>query len=142
MNKNIDISNVTLRTERLLLRPWRESDLDDFFEYASVDGVGQMAGWLPHKSKEESLHIMNMFIAEKKTFAVEYKGKVIGSLGIEEYNESELPEFADKMGRELGYVLSKNYWGLGLMPEAVQEVVHWLFDEEQLDFIVCGHFVW
>lgn len=40
MNKNIDISNVTLRTERLLLRPWRESDLDDFFEYASVDGVG------------------------------------------------------------------------------------------------------
>ena len=22
------------------------------------------------------------------------------------------------------------------MPEAVQEVVHWLFDEEQLDFIV------
>ena len=141
MNKNIDISNVTLRTERLLLRPWRESDLDDFFEYASVDGVGQMAGWLPHKSKEESLHIMNMFIAEKKTFAVEYKGKVIGSLGIEEYNESELPEFADKMGRELGYVLSKNYWGLGLMPEAVQEVVHWLFDEEQLDFIVCGHFV-
>ena len=141
MNKNIDISNVTLRTERLILRPWRESDLDDFFEYASVDGVGQMAGWLPHKSKEESLHIMNMFIAEKKTFAVEYKGKVIGSLGIEEYNESELPEFADKMGRELGYVLSKNYWGLGLMPEAVQEVVHWLFDEEQLDFIVCGHFV-
>ena len=141
MNKNIDISNVTLRTERLLLRPWRESDLDDFFEYASVDGVGQMAGWLPHKSKEESLHIMNMFIAEKRTFAVEYKGKVIGSLGIEEYNESELPEFADKMGRELGYVLSKNYWGLGLMPEAVQEVVHWLFDEEQLDFIVCGHFV-
>ena len=52
-----------------------------------------------------------------------------------------MPEFADKMGRELGYVLSKNYWGLGLMPEAVQEVVHWLFDEEQLDFIVCGHFV-
>ena len=141
MNKNIDISNVTLRTERLLLRPWRESDSDDFSEYASVDGVCQMAGWLPHKSKEESLHIMNMFIAEKKTFAVEYKGKVIGSLGIEEYNESELPEFADKMGRELGYVLSKNYWGLGLMPEAVQEVVHWLFDEEQLDFIVCGHFV-
>ena len=63
MNKNIDISNVTLRTERLLLRPWRESDLDDFFEYASVDGVGQMAGWLPHKSKEESLHIMNMTVS-------------------------------------------------------------------------------
>lgn len=30
MNAEIDISNVVLRTERLILRPWRESDLDDF----------------------------------------------------------------------------------------------------------------
>ena len=45
MNPEIDISNVTLKTERLLIRPWRQSDLDDFYSYASVDGVGQMAGW-------------------------------------------------------------------------------------------------
>ena len=45
MNAEIDISNVVLRTERLILRPWRESDLDDFFGYASVDGVGEMARW-------------------------------------------------------------------------------------------------
>ena len=47
MNAEIDISNVILRTERMTLRPWRETDLDDFYEYASVDGVGQMAGWKP-----------------------------------------------------------------------------------------------
>ena len=51
MNPEIDISNVILKTERLLIRPWRQSDLDDFYSYASVDGVGQMAGWKPHKSK-------------------------------------------------------------------------------------------
>ena len=54
MNAEIDISNVVLRTERLVLRPWRESDLDDFFGYASVDGVGEMAGWSHHKTKEET----------------------------------------------------------------------------------------
>ena len=43
MNPEIDISNVILKTERLLIRPWRQSDLDDFYSYASVDGVGQMA---------------------------------------------------------------------------------------------------
>ena len=48
MNAEIDISNVELKTPRLLLRPWRESDLNDFFAYASVEGVGQMAGWNPH----------------------------------------------------------------------------------------------
>lgn len=45
MNAQIDIHNVILKTERLTLRPWQLSDLDDFYEYASVDGVGQMAGW-------------------------------------------------------------------------------------------------
>lgn len=54
MNLEIDISNVVIKTERLILRPWKETDLDDFFEYASVDGVGEMAGWPHHKSKEES----------------------------------------------------------------------------------------
>ena len=43
-------------------------------------------------------------------------------------------------GREIGYVLSKSYWGLGLMPEAVKAVIRWLFEEEELDFIICGHF--
>ena len=52
MNADIDISNVVLRTERLILRPWRMDDLNDFYEYASVDGVGQMAGWKPHESVE------------------------------------------------------------------------------------------
>lgn len=40
----IDITNVCLETPRLLLRSWKETDLQDFYEYASVDGVGQMAG--------------------------------------------------------------------------------------------------
>ena len=44
MNTPIDISNVVLTTERLVLRPWRETDLEDLYEYAKVDGVGQVAG--------------------------------------------------------------------------------------------------
>ena len=140
MNADIDISNVILKTERLTLRPWTIDDLADFNEYASVDGVGQMAGWLPHKNMEESLEILKNFIDGKKTFALEFKGKVIGSLGIEKYDEAKLPEYNKKRGREIGYVLSKDYWGKGLMPEAVNAVVKYLFDDLELDFIVCGHF--
>ena len=87
MNAPIDISTVTLKTERLILRPWRETDLQDLYDYASVDGVGQMAGWTPHKNQEESRQILEHFIEGKHVFALEYQGKVIGSLGIEEYNE-------------------------------------------------------
>ena len=142
MNPEIDISNVILKTERLLIRPWRQSDLDDFYSYASVDGVGQMAGWKPHKSKEESKIILDMFISHKKTFALEYQGKVIGSVGIEKYNETHFPEFENKKCREIGYVLSKEYWRQGLMPEALKEVIRFLFENANLDVIFCGHFLW
>ena len=79
MNTPIDITGITLTTERLLLRPWRESDLADFHEYARVDGVGQMAGWAPHRDLEESRQILSRFIAGKRTFALEHNGKVIGT---------------------------------------------------------------
>ena len=140
MNAPIDISNTLLSTPRLTLRPWRESDLQDFYEYARVDGVGQMAGWNPHRSKEESRTILSMFMEGKKVFALEHQGKVVGSLGVEQYREDHYPQLDPYRGREIGYVLSKDYWGQGLMPEAVQAVIHWLFDAENLDFILCGHF--
>ena len=140
MNALIDISCVTLKTQRLILRPWRETDLEDFYEYAKVDGVGQMAGWLPHESKETTQMILDSFITHKKTFALERNGKVIGSLGIENYKEDEFPEFAQLRGRSIGYVLSKDYWGQGLMPEAVQAVIEYLFREENFDFLIISHY--
>ena len=66
MNATFKLNGLILETERLVLRPFVLSDLDDFYEYAKVDGVGQMAGWLPHENKDKSLMILNMFIEEKK----------------------------------------------------------------------------
>jgi len=142
MNANIDITDVTIKTERLVLRPFTEADLDDFYEYAKVDGVGQMAGWAPHENKEKSRIILDDFISGKKTFAIVFDGKVIGSVGIEPYDEKEYPELQEKSGREIGYVLSKNYWGRGIMPEAVKAVIRYCFAVENLDFLLCGYFSW
>lgn len=142
MNKPIDMSAVVLRTRRLVLRAWQQSDLEDFYEYASVDGVGQMAGWLPHENREVTQTILDSFIAHKKTFAIQLDGKVIGSVGVEVYNEENFPELDALRGRAIGYVLSKDHWGQGIMPEAVQAVLAWLFTEVQLDFVLISHFQW
>ena len=140
MNAPIDISAVVLQTERLTLRPWRETDLEDFYAYASVDGVGQMAGWTPHKDKAESQSILSRFIAGKHVFALEHRGRVIGSLGLEPTGHCEdLPE--DWRGREIGYVLAKDRWGQGLMPEAVRAVIAECFGAQDYDFLTCGHFL-
>ena len=143
MNLPIDVTNVRLETQRLILRPWTQSDLKDFYEYASVDGVGQMAGWPPHGNIQQSQEILNLFIQDKKTLALELKdtGKVIGSVGIEDQDEQlGLPE--NLQGRELGYAMSKKYWGRGLMPEAVKVVIDYCFQTLGYDYLTCGHYVW
>ncbi|EHR34007.1 GNAT family N-acetyltransferase [Helcococcus kunzii] len=140
MNINIDISNKLFNTERLKLRPWELTDLEDFYEYSKVDGVGQMAGWLPHKNIQESRNILEHFIKNKNVLAIEYNGKVIGSIGLHNYNEKKWPEFENLKCKEIGYVLSKDYWGLGIMPEAVKEIIRYMFEDEKLDILFCGYF--
>ncbi len=143
MNAIFNINGRILETPRLLLRAFRQDDINDFYEYASVEGVGEMAGWKHHESPEESQKILDMFIEEDRVFAIVDKatGKVIGSLGIEKYGlEDALTEFNGYLGREIGYVLSREYWGQGLIPEAVSSVIEFLFGELNYDFLLCGYY--
>lgn len=143
MNAKVDLTHVVLETDRLILRGWKYSDLDDFFEYASIEGVGERAGWSHHESKSESLAILKRFIEGKKTFALVLKEnqKTIGSLGLENLRQHAGEELHDLAGREIGYVLSKEYWNQGLMSEAVQCVIDWCFHDQNYDFLMCCNFI-
>lgn len=143
MNADFKINGRVIETYRLRLRSFKESDLDDFFEYAKVAGTGERAGWKHHENKEESKRILDTFIKNDKTFALIYKStnKLIGSIGVEKYDrEDELSEFANLYGRMLGAVLSKDYWNMGLMTEALKAVIDYLFEEIKLDFLTAAYF--
>ena len=134
-----------IETERLVLRFWHEDDLNDFYEYASVDGVGERAGWKHHESVDESRKILQqMFVGQKDVLAVTLKstGKVIGSVGFHELRSDWQKEgdYAGLNAREIGYVLSKDYWGRGLMTEAVKAVIGYCFNTLRLDVLFCGHY--
>lgn len=43
--------------------------------------------------------------------------------------------------KEIGYVLSKAYWGNGYMPEAVNAIIAFCFKEYDLDAVTYGHFL-
>jgi ribosomal-protein-alanine N-acetyltransferase len=144
MNIRIDTSQIVTETERLTLRSFVESDLEDLFAYASVPGVGEMAGWPHHQSIETSKDILTRFIEKKDVFALFHKtaNKVIGSLGLH-----EPPPWATQDERfkhmnifKIGYVLSKDFWGKGLMPEAVKAVIDYGFDTLGIDAFTCEHF--
>ena len=56
-----------METERLLLRPWQESDAEALYRWASDPEVGPAAGWPPHTSVENSRDIIRTVLSEEGT---------------------------------------------------------------------------
>ncbi len=127
-----------LETARLILRPWRASDAEDLYGYAQDPRVGPAAGWPPHQDQAESLEIIQTIFAKPGVFAMELKegGKVVGSVGYVDRHQTLLPGPDD----EIGYALSPAYWGRGLMPEAVREILRHGFEDLGLNAQWCGHY--
>lgn len=134
-------SHIILETRRLTLRLFTIDDLSDFHRYASVKGVGEMAGWHHHQALEQTSKILKMFIEEKNVLALidKQSQRVIGSLGVHaaKFNSDE---FINKKILEIGYVLAQDFWGRGLMLEAVNRLLRYLFEVENLDYVSCAHF--
>ena len=128
---------MILHTLRLLLRPWREEDANDLYTYASDPAVGLPAGWPPHASAENSREIIRTVLSAPETYAVcrREDGKPIGSIG---FHRNDLAEQDDEL--ELGYWLGKPFWGMGLIPEASEELLRHAFCDLGVKRIWCGHY--
>ena len=130
---------MILETQRLILRPFRESDAGDVFELARDPLVGPAAGWQPHKSVEDSRRIIGSVLSAENTFAVVDKqsGRVIGSIGVQSANVGHSVP-ADQP--ELGYWIGVPYWGRGLIPEAAKAILAYCFDALQTSAVWCGYY--
>jgi len=126
----------TLETERLILRAWTPDDADDFYEYAKHPEVGLNGGWPPHTSRDISVEVIQYFIKENDIWAIVLKenNKVIGSLGL--HADSKRPHIQVK---ELGFVVSADYWGQGIATEASQRAIIHAFDDLNLDLVSTYH---
>lgn len=136
----INTDKITLRGERINLRAFREGDLDDFYDYAKTPGLGEAAGWFHHKSKEESEKILDKFIKDKNILAIEKDGRVIGSIGIHKYDEEFFENLHDKKAAMLGFVLATDFQNQGIMTEALEILISYLFNEYGLDALVGGFY--
>lgn len=72
-----------LTSPRLVLRPWCDADAPALYPLASDPEVGPRAGWPPHTSEQESLHIIRTVFANPTTWAVTLRadGTLIGAIG-------------------------------------------------------------
>jgi [ribosomal protein S5]-alanine N-acetyltransferase len=128
-----------MQTSRLILRRFEQKDLSDLFAYASVEGVGEKAGWPHHKSLSDSQVILERFIQSDEVWAIVHKGddKVIGSIGLHHRPDEESHQEGDLV---LGYVIAKAYWGNGYMTEAVERLLEEAFLRWDVPRIRVNHF--
>lgn len=130
-----------IETERLILRPWEESDAEAMFKYASDPDIGPIAGWPPHTSVENSREIIRTVFAAPETYAVVLKatGEPVGSCGIMFSDSLHSAEMKPREA-EIGYWIGKPYWGQGLIPEAVKALLARCFNDLRLDVAWCVHY--
>ena len=132
---------MIFETERLILRPWEETDAESLYEYAKDDRVGPIAGWPPHTSVENSREIIRTVLSGPETYAVCLKedNRAIGSIGLMVGKQSNIG-LPDTEG-EIGYWIGVPFWGQGLIPEATREIIRYAFEDLQLETLWCGYFV-
>nr|WP_314266469.1 GNAT family N-acetyltransferase [uncultured Moellerella sp.] len=131
---------MILYTERLILRPWDEADAESLYIYAKDDRVGPVAGWPIHKSQEESAEIIRTIFSDDEIYAVALKesNQAIGCIGLLIGEKSHFP-ISENEG-EIAYWIGVPYWGRGMIPEAMREIMRHGFEDLNLTSLWCGYF--
>lgn len=129
---------TTLSTDRMILRPWKDSDYDPFFVMSSDPKVYAFLPPFPDKSASDAFadKLRADFSRRGWGFWVlEHKenGEFMGIAGMHEPG----PEFG--VGRpcvEIGWRLFPPFWGKGFATEAAREILRFAFNELKLEEIV------
>ena len=131
---------MVFETERLILRPWEESDAKSLYEYAKDPGVGPIAGWPPHTSVENSREILRNVLSADGTYVVCLKedNRAIGSIGLITPPQSHTAIGADEL--EIGYWIGVPFWGRGLIPEATERLIRHAFEDLECRALWCGYY--
>ncbi|EJD6408759.1 GNAT family N-acetyltransferase [Providencia rettgeri] len=131
---------MILNTNRLVLRPWQETDASDLYFYAKDKRIGPIAGWPPHQNEEESRIIIKNIFMREEIYAVTLKNdnRAIGLIGLSFNHESNFP-IGDN-DAEVSYWIGVPFWGKGLIPEAMSEIMRHAFVDLKLYNLWCGYF--
>ena len=134
------ITEALLETKRLILRSWNEDDAGDLYKYAADPAVGPIAGWPAHQSIDESRYVIRNVFNGKEAYAVCLKedGKAIGAIELKLNGHTDMTDRDDEC--EMGFWLGKPFWGQGIMPEAVKEMLRHAFEDLRMSKVWIGYY--
>ncbi|HEY5928409.1 MAG TPA: GNAT family N-acetyltransferase [Kofleriaceae bacterium] len=116
------MQKAELQTARLLLRPFRPTDVDDALAYRNDR---EFARYLPHIPQPFTRRDAEAFVRlnieepwdELPTFAVVLDDHVIGTVNLE--------IDVAKRRAMIGYAIARAHWGRGIATEAAVAVIEW-----------------
>lgn len=122
--------NLAFQSARLTYSPIQLSDAEDVFAYASDEAVARFTSWEAHQSIQDTEAFLHHVLSRHNetegcihvVFAMRLKPSepVIGTIS--------LSQSSAKVAH-IDYALSRNYWGQGLVTEAVESLVEWTFQK-------------
>ncbi|MBQ3795743.1 MAG: GNAT family N-acetyltransferase [Butyrivibrio sp.] len=129
-----------LETDRLILRRFAVDDAEDMYKnWASDAKVTEFLTWAPHPNADFTRQLLKEWISKYEddeyfnwVIELKEKGQVIGNISVVHFDERI-------EAAEIGYCMSKSYWGQGIMAEALRAVIDYLFDVVELNRVAACH---
>lgn len=141
------MTSEPISTSRLFLRPFIDSDFEDFCEYITQRELQRLSGNPAISTREQAREsfdwILERNLALTTRFAAVLKenGRVVGNFCVDVYPFIRADErLADKKGLSVSLVLNEKYQRRGLMTELLQRVIRYFLAEHGFDFINSGYF--
>ncbi len=131
----------TIKTDRLMLRALQSGDAPSMFQnYCSDSEVTKYLTWPAHSTIESTDRLLEMWLSEynKKDcyrWAITLKDdieNVVGTIDV-------VSQDAKTDSAEIGYCIGKNFWGGGIMTEALSAVIGYLFGECEFKRVFARH---
>jgi RimJ/RimL family protein N-acetyltransferase len=131
----MEINYPTLETERLLLRPFTEADVEPYFALMQDPDVMRFVGDRRVPKLQETWRAVAALIGHwvlrgygQWAIVERETEQLVGRTGI--INPIDWP------GPEVGYLLGKRWWGRGYATEAAQAAMDWGFDAIGFDRLI------
>lgn len=124
------------------IRKWKLSDAEDLAAALSNTKIqNNLRDGLPYPytEKDGTEYITDMLSADEDqtfAFAVTADSKVVGSIGV--FRQENI----HRQTGELGYYIAEEYWGKGIMTEAVKQICTYVFDKSDMIRIYAEPFAY
>ena len=119
---------ITFKLSLGRLRPWREGDEDSLSHHASNRRIwNNVRDFFPYPYTPRDAHSWvrsNKSYQQPNNLAIEIDGQAVGNIGF------TVKDDIYRYNAEIGYWLSEEYWGRGIMSEAVPIVTEYIFTQK------------